>query len=95
MNPGDKTRLIVAVATNIAIGQIAANWFGLPRYVGTIAAGAAMAAASVPDQLPAPAREAVQLLVLPGSLVAQALNDQVDKIEGCNCAPEPEGGESA
>jgi len=82
MNPGDKTRLIVAIATNLAIGQLAAKWLGFPRYAGTIAAGAAMAAASVPDQLPAPARAAVQLAVLPGNLVAQALDDQAEKIEG-------------
>ena len=84
MNTGDKTRLIVAIATNLAVGQLAANWLGFPRYVGTIAAGAAMAAASVPDQLPAPARGVAQLLVLPGNLVAQVLDDQADRIEGEN-----------
>jgi len=82
MNPGDKTRLIVAIATNLAVGQLAAGWLGFPRCVGTIAAGAAMAAASVPDQLPGPARGVAQLLVLPGNLVAQVLDDQANRIEG-------------
>jgi len=40
-----------------------------------------MAAATVPEQLPMGAREVVQLAVLPGNLVAQALADQVDKLE--------------
>jgi len=41
-----------------------------------------MAAASVPDQLPGPARGVAQLLVLPGNLVAQVLDDQANRIEG-------------
>jgi hypothetical protein len=82
MNPGDRTRLIVAIATNLAVGQVAASWLGLPRWAGTLAAGSAMAAATIPDQLPAPARGAVQLMVLPGNLVAQALDDQAERIEG-------------
>lgn len=81
MNPGDKTRLVIAVATNLAVGQLVASWLGFPRYAGTIAAGAAMAAASVPDQLPSAARGAVQLIVLPGNLVAQALDDKAEALE--------------
>ncbi len=82
MTQGEKTRMIVAIATNIAIGQLAATYLGFPRWAGTVVAGGAMAAASVPDSLPAPARGAVQLLVLPGSLVAQVLDDQAERIEG-------------
>ena len=81
ISPGDKTRLIVAVATNIAVGQLAAAWLGLPRWAGTIAAGGAMAAASQPEDLPAPALAVAKLLVLPGNLVAQALDAQREKIE--------------
>jgi len=82
MNPGDRTRMIVAIATNLAVGQLAATWLGFPRWAGTVVAGGAMAAASVPDTLPAPARGAVQLLVLPGNLVAQVLDDQAERLEG-------------
>lgn len=82
MNPEDKTRLIVAMAVNLAIGQSAAAWVGLPRWAGSIAAGGAMAAASVPNQLPPGARELARLLVLPGNIVSQALANQVEKLEG-------------
>ena len=82
MNPGDRTRMIVAIATNLAVGQLAATWLGFPRWAGTVVAGGAMAAASVPDTLPAPARGAVQQLVLPGNLVAQVLDDQAERLEG-------------
>jgi len=81
ISPGDKTRLVVAVAVNLAVGQAAAAWLGFPRWAGSVFAGGAMAAASRPDQLPDPARELVQLLVLPGNLAAQALSDQADKLE--------------
>lgn len=81
MSPGDRTRLVVAVAVNLAIGQSVAGWFGFPRWAGSVAAGGAMAAATMPEQLPRGARELVQLVVLPGNLVAQTLADQVDKLE--------------
>ena len=82
MSPGDKTRLVVAIAANLAVGQLAAAWLGFPRWAGTVVAGGAMAAATVPDTLPAPARGAVQLLVLPGNLIAQVLDDQAERLEG-------------
>ena len=82
MTPGERTRLVVAIATNLAIGGAAATWLGFPRWVGTIAAGGAMAAASMPNELPAPIRGTVDLIVLPGNLVAQALDDQAVRLEG-------------
>lgn len=82
MTPGDKSRLIVAIAVNIGLAQVAATWLGFPRWAGTIAAGGAMAAASMPDQIPAPARGVVQLAVLPGNLAAQLLDDQAERLEG-------------
>ena len=81
MNEGDKTRLIVAIGVNLAVGQLGATWLGLPRWAGTLLAGGAMAAASRPDDLPPPVRGAVQLIVLPGNLVAQALDDQAERLE--------------
>ena len=39
---------MVAIAVNLAVGQVAATWLGFPRWIGTIAAGGAMAAASMP-----------------------------------------------
>jgi hypothetical protein len=81
VNPGDRTRLIVAIATNLAIGQVAASWLGFPRWAGTVVAGGAMAAASMPDQLPGPARGVVELIVLPGNLVAQVLDDQAERLD--------------
>jgi len=80
VTPGERSRLVVAIAVNLAVGQVAASWFGFPRWVGTVAAGGAMAAASMPDNLPAPARGLVQLAVLPGNLAAQVLDDQADKL---------------
>jgi len=82
MTPGEKSRMIVAIAVNLAVGQVAASWLGFPRWVGTVAAGGAMAAASMPDALPAPARGIVQLAVLPGNLAAQVLDDQADAPAG-------------
>jgi hypothetical protein len=73
--------MIVAIATNLAVGQLAATYLGFPRWAGTLVAGGAMAAASMPDELPAPVRGAVELIVLPGNLVAQALDDQAERIE--------------
>jgi hypothetical protein len=40
-----------------------------------------MAAASRPEDLPPPVLGAVQLIVLPGNLVAQALDDQAQRLE--------------
>jgi len=81
MSSGERTRMVVAIAVNLAVGQTVASWMGFPRWAGSVVAGGAMAAATVPEQLPMGAREVVQLAVLPGNLVAQALADQVDKLE--------------
>ncbi len=82
LSPGDRTRLVIAVAVNLAVGQTAATWVGLPRWAGSIAAGGAMAAATMPNALPAGVREVAKLLVLPGNLAAQALSNQVETLEG-------------
>ena len=82
MNEGERTRLIIAIGVNLALGQVGATWLGLPRWAGTLLAGSAMAAATRPEDLPAGVRGAVQLIVLPGNLVAQALDDQSERIEG-------------
>ena len=79
--PGDRARLILAIAVNLGIGQTAAAWMGLPRWTGSLVAGAAMAAASMPDQLPPAARGLVQIAVLPGNLTAQLLADKADKLD--------------
>ena len=76
MTPGDQTRLIIAIATNLGVAQLAAKAVGLPRWAGTLIAGASMAVATQPDALPEPVRGAVQIIVLPGNLVAQALDDK-------------------
>ena len=88
MTPGERSRLVVAIAVNLAVGQVAATWLGFPRWIGTIAAGGAMAAASMPENLPAPARGLVQLAVLPGNLAAQVLDDQAEKLSEPAIRPE-------
>ena len=89
MNHDERARLVVAVAVNLAVGQAVAAMMGAPRIVGTIAAGAAMAAASVPEQLSPPVRDLAQLVVLPGNIVANAINDSpsIEKPveEPCKC----------
>ena len=65
--------LIIAIAVNIMAGQIAAAAVGLPRWAGSITAGAAMAAASKPEQLNPLLRGVVDLVVLPGKVVSQIL----------------------
>lgn len=76
INPGTQQKLIVAIAVNIAAGQIVARTLGLPRWAGTVTAGAAMAAASKPEQLAPVVRGAVDLVVLPGKVVAELLVNQ-------------------
>ena len=82
MSPGDQTRLIIAIATNLAVGQLAAKAMGLPRWAGTLVSGASMAIATQPQALPEPVKGAVQLIVLPGNLVAQALDDKAAQLDG-------------
>lgn len=76
IDPGTQQKLIVAIAVNISAGQIVARTLGLPRWAGTVTAGAAMAAASKPEQLAPIVRGAVDLLVLPGKIVAEILINQ-------------------
>jgi hypothetical protein len=73
MTQTDKTRLIVAVAVNIAVAQMLASWLGFPRWTGTLAAGGAMAAASMPNKLAKPVLQVVEVAVLPGSVAAKAI----------------------
>lgn len=87
MSPGDRTRLVVAVAVNLSVGQSLASWLGFPRWTGSVAAGGAMAAATMPNALPTGVRELAKLLVLPGNLAAQALANQVENLEGSGNAP--------
>jgi hypothetical protein len=86
VSPADKSRMIVAIAVNIGVGQVVASWLGFPRWAGTVAAGGAMAAASMQDSLPPLARPVVQIAVLPGNLTAQLLEDnQATLGEPCKC----------
>jgi hypothetical protein len=88
MSEDQRTKLVVAVAVNLAVGQALAAAFGLPRLAGTVVAGAAMAAASVPSQLSPPVRDLAQLAVLPGNIVANAIGptDTIEKPkEPCGC----------
>lgn len=88
MTPNVKSRMIIAIAVNLAVGQVAAAWFGFPRWTGTLVAGGIMAAASRPESIPAAARPIVQLAVMPGNLVAQALEDD-PKLASPDNTPEP------
>ena len=81
MSPGERSRMVVAIAINLAVGQAVALTLGLPRWTGTVAAAGAMTAASMPDNLPVLARGAVEIAVLPGNLVAQLLEDQANKLD--------------
>ena len=85
IDPGTQQKLIIAIAVNIAAGQIAARTLGLPRWAGTVTAGAAMAAASKPQQLAPVVRGVVDLAVLPGKVVAELLVNQ--KTLGACCEP--------
>ncbi len=88
MSPGERSRMVVAIAVNLAVGQLVAVTLGLPRWTGTVAAAGAMTAASMPENLPGLARGAVEVAVLPGNLVAQLLDDQANKLETeseCQC----------
>jgi hypothetical protein len=49
------------------------SWLGFPRWAGTVAAGGAMAAASIPNQLAKPVLQVVEIAVLPGSVAAKAI----------------------
>jgi len=69
----DMQPLIVAIAVNIMAGQLAAAAVGLPRWAGSITAGAAMAIATRPEQLNPLVRGAVGIIVLPGKIVSQIL----------------------
>jgi len=83
----DQKKLIVAIAVNIVAGQLAARSLGLPRWAGSVTAGTAMALASQPETLPPLVRGTVDVLVLPGKVVAQLLNSQGELASCCaNCS---------
>lgn len=81
MKPEEQRPLIIAIAVNLAVGQLAAVTAGLPRWIGTVAAGGAMAAASQPDKLPQGIKEVVQLAVLPGNIAANILTSEPAQIK--------------
>ena len=84
MNGEEQKRMVIAIAVNLAVGQLAAVTAGIPRWLGTIAAGGAMAAATQPDKLPEGVRQVVQLAVLPGNVAASVLstaNDPTKELE--------------
>ena len=82
MTGSEQKRLIVAIAVNIAAGQAAAATLGFPRWAGTVTAGAAMAAASQPQNLSPLVRGAVDLIVLPGRIASDVLTKQA-KVSCC------------
>ncbi len=85
MSP-NRTQLVVAVAVNLAVGQLVASWLGFPRWAGTVAASGAMVAASRPAQLSPPVRQVLQVAVLPGAVAAELVEPNHVIAEECSCA---------
>jgi len=86
MSTENKRQMIVAIAVNIGLAQLLANWLGFPRWTGTIAASSAMVAASRPALLPPRVREALNLVVLPGNIAANMIETHPKEKE-CSCEP--------
>jgi hypothetical protein len=85
MTTQNKQQMIVAIAVNIGLAQLLANWLGFPRWAGTVAASSAMVAASRPALLPPRVRQALEVVVLPGNLAANLVETHPQLKKECNC----------